>query len=420
MSSQIDAPKTAADMTAYVKANLGTMIADRMAEAIEKSRENQASNVPTALQLRQQVAHTKNQAAVARVALGTFAKALARANNQKDTAAEIAKRYGDEYVGKALAESTFVDGGAMVPVDMSREVIEVLRPQTVVMALGARELPMPNGNLTLPYAATGATAYTPVENANVANSQPTFGQLQLWAKKFMVAVATSNDLLNDASPMASQFIQDDIVAALKVLEDQQFLRGTGTGGGVLGLKYLAATTQNARNAAGTAGGSTTSEIIKDLMDCMQNVYTANVPVTRGGWAMSYRTEFALKSLRDGVGNFYFKDEMDGGGVVGSGTLWGFPYKSTSSLPINLSTVGGLSSKESELCFADWYSVLVGRTENLSIQAVPYGTYYDQATAGLISGISTDQTIILAKERADINVRYRGAEVTWLQGVTWGA
>ena len=80
----------------------------------------------------------------------------------------------------------------------------------------------------------------------------------------------------------------------------------------------------------------------------------------------------------------------------------------------------MSSKESEVCFADFDKVIVGTTGELSVQMYPGGAYMDATSGQVISGISTDQSVMVGRIRTDINVRYRGAEVVWLQGVTWGA
>jgi HK97 family phage major capsid protein len=181
---------------------------------------------------------------------------------------------------------------------------------------------------------------------------------------------------------------------------------------VRGLKYLAATTFNATNAAGTAGGSTVAEIIKDLMTCLMYVDNANIIVENGGWVFSPRTKYALMSLKDSQGNFYFKDEMV------QGKLWGFNYRATTTQPINLNDVGSLSSKESEICFADFDKVLIGVTGELTIQPYVGGAYYDGSS--VVSGISQDQTVIVGGIRSDLNCRFRGNEVVWLRGVTWGA
>ena len=71
--------------------------------------------------------------------------------NRRDAADYIAKNYGTsgEPVSRALTTSVGSAGGFLVPEDMSTEVIELLRPASVVMAMGPNVIPMPNGNFSM-------------------------------------------------------------------------------------------------------------------------------------------------------------------------------------------------------------------------------------------------------------------------------
>jgi HK97 family phage major capsid protein len=324
------------------------------------------------------------------------------------------KYLGDKgYHQKALGEIAFIDGGAIVPPQFVTEVIEFLRAKVVIRALGARVIPMPKGNITMPFASTGIVASTVTENTVTPSSQPTFNTFQLIAKKLRALTPISNELLSDASPEADQFVQQDMVAAIRVLEDFNMLRGSGYAGSMRGLRNLAQTNLLATNAAGTAGSSTTSEIIKDLMLMLSGVEGLNITIENGGWVLAPRVKNALMSLRDGIGNFYFKTEML------QGRLWGHNWGSTTAQPVNLDTTSGaLSGKESEVLFADFDKVIIGDTQELMIEPFRGGAYYDGST--IQSGISNDQTVIVGQTRSDINERYRGASIANLTRVTWGA
>lgn len=316
---------------------------------------------------------------------------------------------------KALGDSIFIDGGAIVPPQFVDEIIEFLRPKVVVRALGAFVAPMPHGTMTFPFALTGAVATNVIENAPAPLTQESFGNWQLVAKKMRAIVPVSNDLLRDASPKADLFVQRDMAAELRRLEDLNFLRGSGFGGQMKGLRNQAQTTLLAHNAAGTAGGSTVTEIIQDLVSFPLALENNNITIENGGYAWAPRTKWALMALRDGIGNFYFKQEML------NGTLFGYNFGSTTTQPINLDTTSGaLSAKESEILFADFDRVIIGDTEELVILPYPGGSYYDPNVGQVVSGISNDQTVIVAQSRSDIGCRYRGAEVANMQRVTWGA
>jgi HK97 family phage major capsid protein len=62
---------------------------------------------------------------------------------------------------------------------MQNEVIELLSDRTIVRKLGARPVPLPNGNLTLPRVAGGATASYTGENKDAKTSESRFDDVKL-------------------------------------------------------------------------------------------------------------------------------------------------------------------------------------------------------------------------------------------------
>lgn len=421
----------AADLIPMLKDALGSVVAETVEASMRQAREQvQKAGVTerddVAVAMRKMAAAQPIVKGAPQHLAGRFMRAAAKnfSHLSPDNIAQTLKsEFGDEDSAKvygamiarhkALGESSFVSGGALVPPEFRQEVIEVLRAQVVVRSLGANVVPMSRGSMTLPYGNSGITATNTVENAVQGISQPTFGQIQMVAKKIRAITPVSNDLLNDASPLADAFIQNDMAAAMALQEDINFLRGTGLNGQMRGLRSLAGSSFNATNAAGTAGGSTTTEVIKDLMTMMQLVANNNIRVQNGGFVWAPRTELALMSLRDLNGGFLFREEML------AGKLWGNNFAKTTTMPINLNT-GALSSKESEVLFADFSKIVIGDTQELSIQPFPGGTYYDDVAATFVSGISSDQTVVVAQSRSDIAARYRGQEICLLTQCTWGA
>jgi len=411
---------SAADVVKMLQEKLSPQIAQMVTDAIEKARKDAGS--PDAIKAAAALLQKEREDAVSATKglckAGRFARALVAGRMNVSKAADYARtNWQDEGMAKALAESTFVDGGVLVPTNVSNEIIELLRPASVVRSLGAREVPLNNGNLSMPYVATGVTPYSVGENQNVMPSGMTFGELNMRARKMRAIVPISNDLLRDASAAADAFVQNDMVQALRALEDQYFLRGTGTGNQPRGLKYLvqSANILTASNAANTVNGSTLTEQIKDMMLALQTVETGlnGTPIVKGGWIFTTRVKYALMQAKDTTGTFLFRDEM-----LQRGTLWGFPFRATPVMPANLNDVGGFSSKESEIIFADFDKILIGTEGGLEIDVEKYAAYHDGTT--VISGLSTDQTVIAGTLRSDIAARYRGAEIAIIRGTTWGA
>lgn len=333
--------------------------------------------------------------------------ALAEAKERGDT--EMVNAIGRsifEFQQKTLALSDFSAGGALVPEEFSSEVIPLLYDQTVVFELGAQRIPMPNGNLTMPFADTGVSASYVGEVQNIPVSEPTYGQIQMNAKKLAVVVPIANDLLRTPSASADAFVQRDIVNFFNQRVDLALLRDDGTSGKPKGLReWILDDTSRATNMTGTG---TLAEKVGDLGGLIQRLQERKIPMIRPGFAFDIRTEWALKTQLDGNGQFVFAPQMD------AGSLFGFPYKSTTAMPNNI----GVGSNKAEVIFAAFGHFLVGDTETLEITVAPDGAYHNGSA--VVSGLSTDTTPIRAIARHDCAARYRGQEGEILDEVDWAA
>ena len=129
-------------------------------------------------------------AGVARIAM-----AIAATKGNLTEAAKFAEtEIGDHGVAMAITTSQS-SGGALIPQNLHDEVIELLKARSVVRKLGARSMPLPNGNLSLPRMAGGATAYYSGENEDIKSSVSKFDDAKLSAKKLTALVPISNNLI---------------------------------------------------------------------------------------------------------------------------------------------------------------------------------------------------------------------------------
>lgn len=316
---------------------------------------------------------------------------------------DLAKKIGDETVAKALASGSGAAGGYMVPPDFAEGVIEFLRAESVVMSMGPLMPPMPNGNLTMS-TMSGITASYVEENTNIAKTEPTFGQIQMSAKKLAALVPASNDLLRDTTGKADNIIRDDIIAAIAERADLAFIRDDGTQAKPKGLRHwvISANVLNETNAAGTSGGATVAEVTKDLAKMARIMMDNKIKMRKPGWLMSPQFYGYLVSARDGNGNLVWADEMK------SGRLNGYPFKVTPQIPSNLTAP---TTSVSEVYLVDFSHVMVGQSLDLEVSAFDGGAYYDGS--GIVSGISQDQTVFRALTRHDFACRQRGKEVVVL-------
>lgn len=337
-----------------------------------------------------------------------FAKCVALGVIAHRSPQDIAKDFGFETVAKALAESTMQDGGALVPDEYSADFIEILRARAVVRASGPTTVPMNSGSLSMGRQNSAGTASYVGENQAAAPTQQQFGALQFSAKKLMALTPISNDLLRDAAFSADALVRNDLVKVTGLREDLAFLRGDGTVGTPKGIRNIAA---SGNVFAATQGGAkaTLDEVLGDLSKMIRLVEESNVAMVSPVWYMTPRSKWFLKTLRDNVGNFYFREELSGPNP----TLLGYPVYTTTQIPQNL---GG--GTESEVYFGEASEQIIAENTQLVVQAFPGGAYVD-SNSTVVSGISSDQTVIQVIERHDFNLRHT-TSFSVLTTVKWGA
>ncbi|MGL5948241.1 MAG: phage major capsid protein [Aeromonas sp.] len=347
--------------------------------------------------------HIKREAAqyqgagFARIAMAM----AAGAGDLKQAADFAATEIGDAQVAMAL-NTAAGSGGALIPENLHNEVIELLRPKTIVRALGARVIPLPNGNLTLPRLSGGATATYVGEGVDVRASQSSFDDVKLSAKTIVTLVPMSNQLIGRAGFNVEQIVLGDILAAMAVREDKAFLRDDGTSATPKGFKAVATEAGRTRAWAGTADVATIDAYLDGLILMLM---ASDSMLVRPGWGLSPRSYMKLFGLRDGNGNKVYPE-------LAQGLLKGYPIAHTNTIPSNL----GTGSNESEIYFADFNDIVIGEQDTLSVDYSNEAAYVD-ANGELVSVFSRNQSLIRLVGNHDIGFRHPeglalGTGVTW--------
>lgn len=358
--------------------------------------------------------------------LGAIIRCLHKGKNDYEKAAHLLKRDGHSDLAELVkAECKFVmdgangekamtagdpeTGGILIPQAVSGEIIDILRARVVVRRLGAVTLPMPNGNFRLPKKTQASQGYYVGESTSPTVSAVKHGSVLLTFKKLVTVVPSSNDLFRYSSPGADQIIRNDIVDGTAVREDQAFLRDPGTDATPKGIRHWAPT-GNVFNAAGATGGDSNIAGVTDTLgNLILRLIQANVPMVSPAWIMSPRTYIDLTTIRTTNGPYAFRDEML------RGTLWGWPFLFTTSVP-NTLTVGA-NADTSELYLVDFADVVIGDAERLMIDASGEAAYEEGGTVK--AAFTRDETVIRAISEHDIVVR-RQESVAVATGVRWGA
>lgn len=321
--------------------------------------------------------------------------------NIGDAAKFARNEIGDMDVAMAM-ETGGGSGGALVPTNMHDEIIELLRPRTVVRNLGARNVPLPNGNLSMPRMASGATSGYVGEGSDVLASEGSTDDVNLSAKTMITLVPMSNQLIGRAGFRIEQMVLNDIINSMAVREDKAFLRDDGTSNTPIGFKKTATDASRTEAWSGTADLATIDAYLDSMILKLMN---SDSLLITPGWAMSPRSYMKLFGLRDGNGNKVYPE-------LAQGQLKGYPIQHTTTIPNNL----GTGTNESEIYFADWNDVVIGEQENMKVDFSREATYKDSG-GQLVSAFSRNQSVVRVVAEHDIGFRHPEGLVLGT-GVTW--
>jgi HK97 family phage major capsid protein len=337
---------------------------------------------------------------------GAAMRAVAAAGGDRAQAVAIAEGWGQSGLFAQQSGLTGPAGGFLIPEDVSSELIELLRPASVVMSFNPVFLPMNNGNFTMGRINTGTTASYIGELQDVPATGMTLGQMKLSSKKLGALVPISNDLLKSASTQADAVVRDDMVLSMATRMDLAFLRGSGSQFSPLGMRnQLVGTSFETSNILPANGTVNLVNVTSDLGRLELALLNANIAMTRPGWIMAPRVMMFLMNLRDGNGNYAFPEMQNG-------QLRGKHYRTTTQIPTNL----GGGTNESELYLADFANVVVGEQQGIEL-AISTEAAYRDANNTVQASFSRDETVVRAIALHDFGLRHL-ATVAILTGVTW--
>lgn len=288
---------------------------------------------------------------------------------------------------KSMAVGTPSEGGFLVPEQYSAEIIPLLRARAVVRRLGARSLELVSGNLNIPKQKGGATSYYIGELQDAKVSKPKVGMLRLSGKKLVTLVPISNDLIRSSAYQADIFVRDDMLQSMALKEDDTALYGKGTEFTPTGVSNVKGVDKS------SLGALPTSDTLAQLIGSM---LTKNVPMTSVGWAFNGALWSVFYNLKDGLGNYIHRQEMN------QGRLMSFPF----AIGNQIRYQAGESKKPTDLFLADWAEFIIGEEMGLEIMASQEASYHDGSQ--LVSAFSTDQTLLKVTAKHDFGARHEEA------------
>jgi len=342
-------------------------------------------------------------------AIGAMVIAAYHGKNDPERAAAFAKaRWGDGNpvqkdfeikTVKALTSAT--SGGAveMVQETVANEVIEALRPSSIVRSSGVQIVANPTGTLNIPRVTTGA-AITWLGEATASNStQQVFDTVTLTRKKAMIKVPVTRELIQFATPDAEQAIADDVVAGMAAGTDLAYIRGSG-GSSPVGVRE-----QVAGANVSVSNGNDAADVEQDFADLFEDVRGNNVAVTpeNGFIWMNTRTITFLEKLRDANGNLIYPELR-----METPRIMRYRVMVTNNIPNNL-TVSGASptGDESEIYFGRGPSIMIADAKEMELEVLE-NVAYTNSGGSIESGVDLDTVLVKASLLTDMALRHTTA------------
>jgi HK97 family phage major capsid protein len=296
---------------------------------------------------------------------------------------------------KAQAAGVDTAGGYLVPMQALGGIIELLRANMVVSALGATVLSDLTGvPVEIPKQTGSASAVWVEENATITESEITFGQLALNPKGLAALVKMSNRSLRLTNPALEGLVRDDMVQQIGLALDLAALRGTGANGSILGVSN--------QIGVGSIDFSSTTESTTTFNPSWEGMYElegvledANALRGKLAFAMSPKVKRVMSKLRAAVaavddqgGAFMSTMPMTSAHIT---AILGWPFQTTTQIPNNI----GAGSDKSEIYFGNWADLIIGMWGGMRLKAS------DEAGTAFAS----DQTWVRAIMDVDAGVRF---------------
>ncbi len=277
-----------------------------------------------------------------------------------------------------LTVGTATAGGNLVATNLlSASFIDLLRNKMAVMGLGAQFLTGLNGNIAIPRATGGATAYWVAESGAPTESAAAFDQVTMSPKTVGAYSDISRKLLLQSSIDIEGFVRNDLATVMALAIDLAALKGTGASNQPTGVL----TTSGIGSVAG--GDNGLAPTWAHIVELESDVAIANADVGTMGYLTNAKVRGKLKSTSkvSGQNGFIWEDGM----------LNGYTAAVSNQVPSNL-TKGTSSGVCSAIVFGNWADLIIGQWGTLDLTVDPY------------SGSTSGTVRVVALQDVDIAVR----------------
>lgn len=288
---------------------------------------------------------------------------------------------------KQLNAGTPSEGGFTIPLAFSGEYIDALVATTLIDKLNIRRVPLVHGNLSIPRMDTTSAVSWVGEITSGGKTQPTFGEVNMRAKKLKAITAISNTLLNESGVNLEGWISEDLMRKARIALDDALLNGTGSQYQPLGLAN--------NSSIQSTGSSSTALSLTTPNDMVALLQQENVRLENVHWLLNPIGESWLRNKAFTSGPFAWSEEM-----TRTGKLRGFDFHSSST--VSYTSASGDDSAYADFWLGDFAEMMFGVARDLTIEISREGSFTDNGST--ISAFDQDLTLIRLITECDFACR----------------
>lgn len=203
-------------------------------------------------------------------------------------------------VRNALQVGTLSEGGYLCPDEFERQLIQALEEENVMRGL-VHVMSTTSGDRKIPLVISKGTASWIEEEAQIPESDDTFGQITLSAHKVGCMIKISEELMHDSAFDIGAYIAHEFARRVGAAEEDAIINGDGNHKPT-GLLH---DTLGAQLGVTTAGAAAiTADEIIDLQHSLKSGYRR-----KGVFIMNDATISLLRKLKDGNGHYLWQPNV---------------------------------------------------------------------------------------------------------------
>lgn len=224
---------------------------------------------------------------------------------------------------KSIGLGSVLEGAGLGEAGTDAELVQVLRPANSVQAMqGFKTVQLNNGVAKVNVVESGSNATHIASASSGSESNPTYGQRILTAKKIGSYSVIDNDRLRFGDTGLASEIEQDIIAGIQQEWDRAFLLGSGSAHEPLGLINAAS------NSFTRTSSPDATKIGKDLRKAKKYLQDDNIKFLNPYWIGRPATQTSIEDQYSTN-----QDQMGyASRLENDGRLMGYQYIATNNMP----------------------------------------------------------------------------------------